>query len=168
MQSADRIWSVNVSSSALSLTCTRYTDWNEFMKRMTFLVEQFCARFKIETITRVGLRYINAVKPSTIGCMDEKDVLNEPYQRILSPLLGNVIGTQIVLEYQRTDDIKGRSIIGNIVFSDGEKGIMIDDDLYVESNLPMDDLVESLMSLNRESLSVFKSIVSDGVLGKVV
>lgn len=169
LQSEDGTWSVEISVAALSLTTTRYSDWNEFKGRFQYALHAAMELFEIGKCTRLGLRYINAIRPSSIGLPDARDAFRYPYFDMMDTGLGDAQSLNAVLDYNLHNEVKGRSIIGTIQFIDGdERGAMIDDDTYIESSMDVETILDTLDRLNAYSLETFKKIASDKLLEKVM
>lgn len=166
--SEDEKWSVTLSVSALSLTTSEYTGWDDFRGRFMEALMSACEIFRIESCHRVGLRYINAIRPSSVGIIESKDSLRRPYSDLIDFKLGTPMGSNIILDYEIQDDIRGRSVVGTIQFKDGEHGILIDDDIFMESSVAVEDLPDLIDKLNVRSLEIFRMIASDDLIGKVV
>lgn len=167
-QSDDKKWTVTLSVEAISLTTTHYTDWNDFRFRFKALIDIILGLFEINTCVRIGLRYINAIRPSSIGISDIKEVLREPYSELMRVDFGKIRGSNLILDYNLDNDIRGRSNIGSIQFIDGEMGVLIDDDTFIEREVSINELMLILDKLNKKSLKVFKNIASNELISKVV
>ena len=59
--SMDGVWRVNLTSSFISLTCTRYTGWEDFAARLDKPLAAFIRIYKPGFFQRVGLRYLNFI-----------------------------------------------------------------------------------------------------------
>ncbi|MDO5861919.1 MAG: TIGR04255 family protein [Thermoplasmata archaeon] len=167
-QSADSHWSINLSVAALSLTTTHYTNWAEFRRRFVKALDAVKELFEISECHRVGLRYINAIRPSSVGLNDPIQALRSPYAEMMSPAMGKFRSMNAIQEYTVPDDIFCRSIIGSIQFSNGDSGTLIDDDTSVEKTVSLDRVAAILDNLKETSLDVFKNIASDELINKVV
>ena len=167
-QSDDKVWTVTLSVEAISLTTTHYTDWNDFKTRFESLMSVILGLFEIDSCVRVGLRYINAIRPSSVGMSDVKEVLREPYSELVKVDFGQLRGSNLILDYDLDNDTRGRSKISSIQFIDGEMGILIDDDTFIEKEVSIKELMPILDRLNGKSLEVFINIASKELVSKVV
>lgn len=152
----------------MSLTSTRYTGWGDFRTRFDYAFRPVVEIFGIEEFQRIGLRYINAVRPSSIGITDMRDLLKPPYTELLDTNLGSARGMSSVFDYGLPDGISGRSAICMIRFIDGETGILIDDDAFIEGHIKREKIIPRMDRLNEASLSAFTKIASDKLLSKVM
>lgn len=136
--SDDGCWTVTISIAALSLTTSSYSDWKDFFSRFGKVLETFYGCFKIQKVDRIGLRYVNAIKPSSLGYKpgDYSDMINQKF--IVPP---KIVG-KAPDEYNATlltkmdDGTECRSRYGTITFTDGERGFCIDNDLFRTSHYP--------------------------------
>lgn len=167
-QTADSQWSINLSVAALSLTTTQYTGWDEFKNRFVKALDAATELFEISECHRIGLRYVNAVRPSSIGLNDPIQTLRSPYAEMMSPAIGDFRSMNAVQEYIIPDDVFCRSIVGNIQFYNNEAGTLIDDDTSIEKTVSVDKVTGILDDLNRISLDIFKNIASDELMSKVI
>ena len=78
--SADGNWKVNLTSKFISLSCNRYTRWEDFAKKLDKPLTAFIQIYRPAYFERVGLRYMNF--------FDRKDLdLEElPYRELFTPL----------------------------------------------------------------------------------
>ncbi len=167
-QSDDKVWSITLSVAALSITTTRYTDWGQFRSKLDQAISAALDLFDIKTCNRVGLRYINAIRPSSVELPDPKSSLRAPYSEMMCADLGTTTGVHTIIEYTVDDHIAGRSVIGMIRFNDGEEGALIDNDTFVEEQMPIEEALDVLDRLNSCSLETFKKISSDNLISKVI
>lgn len=167
-QTEDGAWSIELSVATLSLTTTRYSDWNEFRNRFHQALLAVMDLFEIKKCTRLGLRYINAVRPSSIGLSDAKNAYRRPYSDMMDTGIGSAQSLNAVLDYALPDGARGRSVVGTIQFMDGECGAMIDDDTYVEGFMNIEEVLNTLDRLNAYSLETFKKIASEELIEKVM
>jgi uncharacterized protein (TIGR04255 family) len=57
--SQDGVWRVNLTDNFLSLTCSRYTDWEHFAKMLDKPLAAFIKLYQPAFFQRIGLRYLN-------------------------------------------------------------------------------------------------------------
>lgn len=167
-QSKDATWSVTLSVASLSLTTTNYSDWKQFKSRLEHIIDAALGLFDIGPCNRVGLRYINAIRPSSIGLQNPGSALRSPYSDLLKTDLGETLGANAVIDYRIEKKVKGRSSIGTIQFIDGEEGALIDNDIFTEEQIPIEELSPILDSLNSHSLETFRKISSNILISKVI
>lgn len=65
--SEDGVWRVNLTSTFISLACTRYTRWEDFAKKLDMPLAAFIKIYRPAYFERVGLRYLNFVSRKDLG-----------------------------------------------------------------------------------------------------
>lgn len=66
----DSIWQVVLASTSISLETRKYTDFSEFLDRLGALLKSVIEYFHPPIGTRIGLRYINELRPTTMSWSD--------------------------------------------------------------------------------------------------
>ena len=77
--SADGVWRVNLTSRFISLTCSRYTCWEDFAKKLDKPLAAFIQIYKPAYFERVGLRYLNFISRSALG------LEGTPFSQLIAP-----------------------------------------------------------------------------------
>lgn len=136
--SGDGHWRVNLTQSFVALTSKGPFDWADFVTRLDRIVRIVGDSFGIRRFSRVGLRYIFAIRRSMLkdglGGSTWADLIDE---RLLGPVQmfkGDVVSQSSVADMVIGDD-KVRLSTGLIVFDDQpfpETGFLIDIDAYRE------------------------------------
>ena len=170
-KSSDDRWVVNITKSYITLSCNKYLSWSEFVSRLEYVLNVFFEYFEVDCFERVGLRYINAIRPSKLNLDNDLDILSQ----ILNP---KTIGP-MSLFHGRIDNYAARvdasldvckvtSSIGTIRFNDnGEIGFLIDNDLYLE-RVGRSSLRKSVDTLNTEALDLLIRMTSENLLNRMV
>lgn len=169
--SADGVWRVNLTSKFISLTCTRYTCWEDFAKKLDKPLAAFIKIYQPAYFERIGLRYLNFISRSGLT------LENYPFRNLISPCYLGPLGDDDVLETQTnrcsTDcdiAIKGgcRAKIhagpGTVKFNgkaDPELKFIFDLDLYMPGNLPVNYSAGALQTLHSQSYPIFRGAISD-------
>lgn len=162
----DGAWTINVTRSFIALTSSRYTGWFDYKNRLRDACETLLSAFGIGSYTRVGLRYINAIRRSSLGFE------NIPWSELINPALlgmassheGNVKNHSSVTELAFDDD-RIRLSSGLISFNDdGEQGFLIDCDVFTEKEITIDHVETLLDSYNRHCWEMFEESVSPKLL----
>ena len=68
--SADGVWRVNMTSKFISLTCNRYTCWEEFAQPLDAPLAAFIKVYKPAFFERIGLRYMNFISRENLELQD--------------------------------------------------------------------------------------------------
>ena len=167
--SADGVWRINLTSKFISLTCTRYTCWEEFAKRLDNPLAAFIKIYKPAYFQRVGLRYLNFISRTALSLTDT------PFRELIAPCYLGPIGEEDVNEAQAnrcsTDcdmAVKGgcRARIhagpGNVKRngqSDPEIKFIFDLDLYMPGNLPVNLSAGALQTLHAQAFPIFRGAI---------
>ena len=162
-------WTVNVTNSFISLTTNRYDTWDEFRQRISWLLETFAQCYDGLLFQRIGLRYVNAIRPSRLfennSSVDIKNMLT-PSAAGLMAVFNDVSDyrTNIV---SKLDCCTVQSIVGTIRFNDdGEIGILVDNDIYKDYS--GDSVMSDLDSLNKEAFPLLEKIIREDIIQRMV
>ena len=68
--SADGSLRINLTSKFISLSCNRYTRWEDFAKQLDLPLAAFIQIYHPALFERIGLRYINAISRRDLGLED--------------------------------------------------------------------------------------------------
>jgi uncharacterized protein (TIGR04255 family) len=77
--SSDKIWTVSLSSDALTVSTVKYVRWEEFRARTQEALEAFLAVYTLPIFTRLGLRYQNIIRPEELGLEQRWEMLLKPH-----------------------------------------------------------------------------------------
>ena len=94
--SQDGSWRINLTNRFISLSCSRYTRWEEFAKRLDKPLASFIQIYKPAYFDRVGLRYINAVSREAL-CLE-----GTPFSELFQPQYLGVLADDEIQETQTT------------------------------------------------------------------
>lgn len=64
---ADGVWRVNLTSKFISLTCSRYTRWEDFAAHLDKPLAAFLQTYRPAPFERIGLRYLNFISRYQLG-----------------------------------------------------------------------------------------------------
>ena len=159
-----------MTNSFIALSTSDYRSWMEFMKRLDKIMENFFSCYNIHKTTRIGIRYINAIRPSILKNLEKMEVPDDMDiwrqlidERYISPLTGedDPKGFGATIEYGK-EDITVRSTYGLIQFSDGpsEQGFLIDNDVFTMTEYSIKDYGRVLSELHSESRAAFSKMTS--------
>lgn len=166
--SADGRWTVNVTKTFVALSSSDYSTWEDFKERLDEIRKCHAAAFGIDRYTRVGLRYINAIRRSSLSA----DYAALPWSELISPFLlgttpdhlSDVVSHSSVTEMVVDDDTI-RLSSGLIVFHDTqEKGFLIDCDVFREGAIMPEHTDALLDSFNERCWEVFRDSVTDDLI----
>lgn len=161
--SQDGHWTVNITNSFITLSCNRYISWDEFESRLGYVLDAFFKYFEVKCFERVGLRYINTIRPSKLRLESTPGI----WSQILNPktigpmdLFTGRIDSYTSRVDASLDDCRVTSSIGTIRFNDdGEIGFLIDNDLYQE-HVNRDLLQTNVSILNARAYDLLERMTS--------
>jgi uncharacterized protein (TIGR04255 family) len=159
-RSQHRDWAVSLRSSAFSLESTAYENFEDFLRRLKWVVDQAIKVIDSDFFTRVGLRYVNLLPVKG----DPTDWINAD---LVKPLTDNRYGE--VLKYWQA--ISGATTSGNYNFRHGleegpdsdSRSYVLDFDFYKEE-VGVKDLETLLTAFNAENFKLFRWAVGPKAL----
>lgn len=163
--SPDGTWSVSVSIATISLTTSKYDDWKDFSTKMEQILDKFTKCFEVKYTTRVGLRYINAIRPSSLGCDKGSldSLIQDRYIQHTKSDIGKVQGFNVITDLIIDESTNCRSVYGTIQFTDQpeEQGFLIDNDVYSTRTEKLSDTMRMLNNFNEVSKSIFCELTTE-------
>lgn len=169
--SADGVWRVNLTSKFISLTCTRYTCWEEFAAHMDKPLAAFIKVYQPAFFERVGLRYKNILSKKAMDLEDYSfcELFTPPYLGLLqeedvpeNTVTSGMLNTQLKLR----GGCSARIIAGpGPVLVQGkpdpETKFILDQDLYMTGNIPVNMSAGAMQTLHHQAYSVFRGAITD-------
>lgn len=169
--SADGVWRVNLTSRFISLSCTRYTCWEDFAKKLDKPLVSFIKIYKPAFFERVGLRYVNffsrqgleledvpyaqLFSPCYLGLLSEEDVMEQAVTR-------SGLDTELSLRAGCKAKIHaGPGLVKRGGKSDSEVKFIFDMDLFMSGNIPVNASVGALQTLHSQSFPIFRGAISE-------
>ena len=173
--SADSQWKVSLTKIFIALSTHGYTRWEEFAKRLDRILAAFIQAYQPAYFSRVGLRYINAFRKAELG------LENAQWRELIQPgylgLMGDddaQEGAFLKNEQNITAAMPGgakcnikcgpgmlRKINNQTRQSQEEKVFMLDIDLFMEGNTPMNHAVPALNVVHGNAGSLFRGAITD-------
>jgi len=92
--SEDGNWKASLTKEFIALTCTNYTEYGEFEKCLTTLLEVFGQVYEPGYFNRIGLRYRNLANASVLK-KDKIDNVREFIPKVIAPELQQAIGDEV-------------------------------------------------------------------------
>ena len=169
--SADGVWRVNLTSRFISLSCTRYTCWEDFAKKLDKPLVAFIKTYKPAYFERVGLRYVNffsrqaleledvpysqLFSPCYLGLLSEEDVMEQAVSRSgLDTELNLRAGCKAKLH-------AGPGLVKRSGKPDTEVKFIFDLDLYMAGNIPVNASVGALQTLHGQTFPIFRGAITE-------
>ena len=169
--SADSIWRVNLTSRFISLSCSRYTTWEDFAKRLDKPLAAFIRTYHPAYFERVGLRYLNFFSrkelglegtpfcemfaPCYLGPLAEEDVIETNTSRCS-------VDTEMALRGGcRVKLHAGPGMVKRQGQPDNEIKFVFDQDLFMTGQMEIKLTTGALQTLHAQADSIFRGAVTD-------
>ena len=168
--SADGAWRVNMTSRFISLSCSRYTCWEDFAGKLDLPLVSFIKTYQPAYFERVGLRYVNfisrkelelegtpfrdLIQPCYLGLLTEDDVAESAATR-------NSVDAELTVRGGCKAKIHaGPGLVRRGGKPDSEVKFVFDQDLYMAGNIPVNGSVGALQTLHSQADSIFRGAIT--------
>lgn len=169
---ADGRFRINLTQNFISLTCPRYTRWEDFARMMDQPLASFIQIYKPAFFERVGLRFLNAfsrrdldledtpwrdlLNPAYLGLLAQEDMQETAFGRCTQDVEANIPGgCRLKLHVG-----PGMLRRGNDA-SDKEVKMIFDLDVSMSGNVPVNLAAASMQTLHTQADSIFRDAVAD-------
>ena len=168
--SADGIWRVNLTSKFISLSCNRYTCWEDFARKLDKPLVAFIKTYKPAFFERVGLRYINFFSRK------ELDLVGTPFSEMFQSCYTGLLAEEDVneaaslrnavdaeLNIRAGCKVKihaGPGLVRKNGKPDTEVKFVFDQDLYMPGKIPVNTSVGALQTLHAQADSIFRGAIT--------
>ncbi len=169
--SADGIWRVNMTSKFISLTCTKYTCWEDFARKLDKPLAAFIQIYQPAYFERVGLRYVNFISRGALG------LPSTPLRELIEPCWLGPLGEEDVLEHncaRNTVDVEmalrggcrakihaGPGKIQRNGKLDPEVKFIFDQDLFMPGQVPVNLSAGALQTIHSQAFSIFRGAITE-------
>ena len=169
--SEDSIWRVNLTSRFISLACNRYTNWEDFARKLDKPLAAFIQLYKPAYFERVGLRYINfisrknlglegtsfkeLIQPAYLGLLAEDDVTESGTTRC------SVDAETAIRGGCRLKIHAGPGMVKRGTQQDQEVKFVLDLDLYMPGKVPVNYSAGALQTLHSQAWPIFRGAITD-------
>lgn len=169
--SEDGLWRVNLTSRFVSLTCGRYTRWEDFAKMLDKPLAAFIRIYKPAYFERVGLRYLNFISRKAL------DLDGTPFSELISPCYLGILADEEVAEQNTTRcsvdaemgirggcRVKlhaGPGLVKRNNQPDQEVKFIFDQDLFMPGKVPVNYSAGALQTLHSQAYSIFRDAITD-------
>ena len=169
--SADGVWRVNLTSRFISLTCNRYSSWEEFAKKLDKPLAAFIQIYKPAYFERIGLRYLNFISRYELG------LEGVPFSQLIAPCYLGPLMEEDVQEANSTRcnidaelNIRGGcrlkvhagpGFVKKNGKSDQEVKFIFDQDLFMPGQVPVNLSAGALQTLHAQAWSIFRGAITD-------
>ena len=169
--SADGIWRINLTSRFISLSCSRYTCWEDFAKRLDKPLAAFIQVYKPAYFERVGLRYLNFISRNSLS------LEGVPFSALIHPSYLGILSDDEIAEQSATRSsvdaeltigggcrVKihaGPGMVKRNGIADKEVKFILDQDLYMTGNIPVNYSAGALETLHTQAYAIFRGAITD-------
>ena len=169
--SADGVWRVNLTSKFISLSCTKYSGWEEFARKLDKPLAAFIQVYKPAYFERVGLRYLNFISRFQLGLADL------PFSELIAPCYLGPLAEEDVAETGTTRcsvDAEmairggcrakihaGPGLVKVNGQQDQEVKFVFDQDLYMAGQLKLSLVAGALQTLHGQAFAIFRGAISE-------
>ena len=169
--SADGNWRVNLTSRFISLSCSRYTSWEDFAARLDKPLAAFIQIYHPSFFERVGLRYLNFFSRKELGL--EGTPFSEMFAPCyLGPLMeedvpeANASRCSVDAEMSLRGGCRvklhaGPGLVKRAGQPDKEVKFVFDQDLYMPGTLDIKLSAGALQTLHAQADSIFRGAITE-------
>lgn len=169
--SADGTWRVNLTNTFISLTCTRYTGWEEFAAHLDKPLAAFIRVYRPAHFSRIGLRYLNFISRFSLG------LEGVPFRELIQPCY---LGPLALESVQETASLRnaidcelavrggcraklhaGPGLVKRGGKEDKEVKFIFDQDLYMSGQLQLNLVAGALQTLHAQADSIFRGAITE-------
>ena len=161
---------INLTENFISLSCSRYTGWQDFSNMLDLPLAAFIRIYQPQTFGRIGIRYLNFISrralsleetpfreliaPAYLGPMQQDFIPEQAFSRCTVDcdlLLKN--GARVKIHSGPGFVRKGRQ-------KDPEIKFILDFDFYAAGNLPVSSSADVLNKLHSQAYPLFRSAIT--------
>jgi uncharacterized protein (TIGR04255 family) len=169
--SADGIWRVNLTSGFISLACNQYTTWEDFAKKLDAPLAAFIKIYKPAFFERIGLRYLNFISRQALN------LEGTPFRDLFQPTYLGILGDEDINEQSasrcsvdaeislsggcRAKIHAGPGIVKRNGQTEKEVKFILDQDLFMTGNIPVNYSAGALETLHRHAYPIFRGAITD-------
>lgn len=168
----DGAYRINLTQDFISLTCARYTCWEEFARMMDKPLASFIKLYAPSYFERVGLRYLNAfsrkkldlegvawkelLQPQYLGVLAFDDLPEQAYTRCTQDVEAAIPGGCRMKLHVGPGMIRRG---GND--SDKEVKLIFDLDVFMSGNVPVNLAAGSMQTVHAQADALFRGAITD-------
>ena len=173
--SEDGVWRVNLTSKFISLSCSRYTCWEDFARMLDKPLAAFIQIYKPAYFERIGLRYVNFISRAAL------DLKGTTFSELISPIYLGPLADEEVSEQAssrcsvdaelairggcRVKLHAGPGMVKRGPQQDQEVKFIFDQDLYMPGKVPVNLSAAALQTLHAQAYSIFRGAITDKLHG---
>lgn len=166
----DEVWYINLSDTHLSVATHQYTCWEDFKAHLDLPLQAFLKIYRPAFFTRVGLRYINALRRSRLAIPEAQ------WGALIQPHVAGLVAVEDISpdSLQKslcTDEIKLEEALGvaRLIHglaadkTSGEQIYLLDLDFFCDTRLEIRDGLSRLDTYNRQAWNLFRWCINDSL-----
>ena len=169
--SADGVWRINLTSTFISLACSRYTCWEDFAAKLDKPLAAFIQTYRPAFFERLGLRYLNFISRKAL------ELDGTPFRELLQPQYLGLLADEQVQENATTRNSMdaelairggcrakihaGPGMVTKNGQSDNEIKFVFDLDLYMPGNVAVNLSAGALQTLHSQAFPIFRGAITD-------
>ena len=169
--SADGAWRVNLTSKFISLSCSKYTCWEDFAGKLDKPLAAFIQIYKPAYFERVGLRYVNFISRGDLG------LPTTPFRELIEPCWLGPLAEEDIREQNcsrssldvemgirggcRVKVHAGPGMVKRNGQQDKEVKFIFDQDLYMPGQVPVNLSAGALQTLHSQAFSIFRGAITE-------
>jgi len=166
----DGVWRVNLTSKFISLATSGYKSWEKFAVMLDRPLAAFIQLYKPACFDRVGLRYLNFFSRRAL------DLEGTPFRELFEPAYLGLLGEEDVPEHTASRSgvdadlaIRGSARLklhagpGKVTIggrSDDEVKFILDLDLYMSAQVPVNLSAGALQTLHSQAYGIFRGAIT--------
>ena len=168
--SEDESWSLTLTRDFLALSTTSYTRWEDFRDRLQGPINALVEEYRPTAFSRVGLRYIDLIRKSTIGLenADWQDLLQVHILGELAVAFVRESAQQVAKQVRFTIDSNFGVLLqhGFAEEKDSrEQAYVIDYDFYTAKKTETGNAIGILNNFNGYARRAFRWCITDTLHG---
>lgn len=164
--SADKVWDLNLTRTFLSITTTKYTRWEDFIKMLENPLKSLIEIYKPPFFTRIGLRYIDIFDRSKLGLqgLPWTELINSDFLGLLSsPISDDIRNFESKYEITLEDKSSILRIVTSLVYQmiSHEQCYLVDCDFFYPKRIDTNDSSNQLEFLHEQASRLIHFIITD-------
>lgn len=169
--SSDGVWRINLTSTYISLSCRKYTCWEDFAGKLDKPLAAFIQIYKPAYFQRIGLRYLNFISRNRLSLEHKRfsELINKQYLGVLSEetVLETTVSrcsvdTELAIRGGcRVKIHAGPGLVKQNGQSSKEVHFIFDQDLFMPGNTPVNLSAGALQTLHAQAYSIFRGAITD-------
>lgn len=169
--SPDGAWRINLTSKFISLSCSKYTRWEDFAAKLDKPLAAFIRIYKPAYFERIGLRYLNFISRGELG------LSAMPFRELIAPCYLGVLMEEDVAEASasrssidaemglrggcRVKLHAGPGLVKRGNQQDQEVKFVFDQDLYMPGQVAVNLSAGALQTLHSQANTIFRGAITE-------